>query len=199
MNRSFKSAEEAFDNFDSFLNNLVDRGPLHIDLTVEVDNYNSDPTLVIELNHCILYNQSLSKGIHHVDISTDDFSDSNQLKFSMLGKADNDTLMENNIILRDKFIKFVDFKINNFDILADLVLFQTQFWYTVSNQPTHVSSGLWQKDSVLGLDFTMPFTLWYQQVTTKQTALPESLRFQSHGDTAELSKQLIENAKKLKY
>jgi hypothetical protein len=198
MNNTFKSAEQAFNNFDMFLKNIVGNDNLQIELTVEVDNYNSDPEFTIQLNDSVLYNNTLSQGTHKivVDAST---SESNCLTMTMTGKDQNDTLVENGNIVRDKFIKLVDFKINNFDILEDTTLFHNKFWYAVDSVVETVKPGFWNNNSCLGLEFTAPFTIWYQRESTSNTALADSLKFQNTSNHAKITAQVIENIKKLTY
>lgn len=199
MTNTFKSAQEAFENFDKFLEVVIGPESFEINLTVDVDNYNSDPEFTVKLNDTIIYNDTLEQGEQSIGIKTVLDKPMNQLTFTMTGKNSGDTLVENGQIVRDKYIKLIDFKINNFDILKDVVLFHQKFWYTVDQQADTVKPGFWNNNATLGLDFAKPFTVWYQQQSTSNTALADSLKYQNTTNHKEITAQVIENIKKLKH
>ena len=199
MTNTFKSAQEAFENFNTFLAGVIGPESLAVDLKVDVDNYNSDPEITVKLNDKIIYTNTLGQGEHSISIRAVLDNPTNRLAFTMTGKNTGDTLVENGQIVRDKYIKLIDFKINNFDILKDVVLFYQKFWYTVDQHADTVKPGFWNNNATLGVDFTRPFTLWYQQQSTSNTVLADSLQYQNTTNHKEITAQVIENIKKLKY
>jgi hypothetical protein len=194
----FNSAQQSFENFDSFFESLTAEDSLKLELDVTADNYNGDPCLTVNTNGELLYSDELSEGKHGITLEyfTQDMREI-IIEISMSGKNTRDTLVENNKIVKDKFILIDRLTINNYDITNDVELFYNKFTYKNNNTNIEesVKSGFWQ-NSTLTLKCSLPFSQWYQQNTTRNIALSENLQYQDNKVLAE--QQYTELVKKLK-
>ena len=90
------------------------------------------------------------------------------------------------------------FFINNYDLINDHDLFNTKFKYVNNNtnKEENVSSSFWTNASLI-LSFTTPFTLWYQENTTKNVVISESMAFCATDQDLEYYQMAVDKVKKL--
>ena len=201
MKNMFDSAEESFEAFDTFFESLLAEQSLKFLLGVTVGNYNGAPQLNVAVNGDILHSKELEEGKHVLNLEYT-FQNKKEaiIEISMLGKNTRDTLVENDKIVRDKFILVDQLMINNYDITGDVELFYNKFSYKNNNTNLEepVKSGFWQ-NSTLSLKCSLPFSFWYQENTKRNIELSENLKYQDNKVLAEHQyRELVEKVKLLK-
>jgi hypothetical protein len=143
----------------------------------------------------------LIEGKHSIKIEADvtELLESS-IEISMLGKQTGDTILENDNIVKDKFIMIDNLKINNYNITSDPDLFYNKFEYknNDTNKIESVKSGFWSNSSLI-LKFSMPFTKWYQENSLRNTVLSDQMKYlDSKGLVDQQYQKLIEKLKLLK-
>lgn len=201
MKNMFDNAEESFEAFDTFFESLLAEQSLKFLLGVTVGNYNGAPQLNVAVNGDILHSKELEEGKHVLNLEYT-FQNKKEaiIEISMLGKNTRDTLVENDKIVRDKFILIDQLMINNYDITGDVELFYNKFSYKNNNTNLEepVKSGFWQ-NSTLSLKCSLPFSFWYQENTKRNIELSENLKYQDNKVLAEHQyRELVEKVKLLK-
>lgn len=201
MKNMFDNAEESFEAFDTFFESLLAEQSLKFLLGVTVGNYNGAPQLNVAVNGDILHSKELEEGKHVLNLEYT-FQNKKEaiIEISMLGKNTRDTLVENDKIVRDKFILIDQLMINNYDITGDVELFYNKFSYKNNNTNLEepVKSGFWQ-NSTLSLKCSLPFSFWYQENTKRNIELSENLKYQDNKVLAEYQyRELVEKVKLLK-
>lgn len=199
--KTFNNAEQIVNNFDSFFEFLIVEDILLIELDVIASECKGNPHLIVKLNDTILYSNQLIEGRHSIKIETDvkGLLESS-IEISMLGKHTNDTLLENGIIVKDKFIMIKNLIINNYNITSDPDLFFNIFEYknNNTNKFESVKCGFWNNSSLI-LKFSMPFIKWYQENSKKNTELSDQIKYTDYkGPIPQQYKELIKKLKLLK-
>ena len=96
MKNTFNNAEKAYNNFDNFWSGLIAETTIEINLQLQCEYVNTRPQFIIEIDNTKYYNKELDTGIHNINISsvvTD--KEHIDLKMSMQGKAQYDTIIDN--------------------------------------------------------------------------------------------------------
>lgn len=195
------SAQESFKEFDKFFEVLTKEQTFKLSLGLTVGNFNGLPLLTIGINGKTLSSEELNEGQHFLNFEYD-LQDEKEiiLEISMSGKNNRDTLIENNKIIKDKFVLIDQLMINNYNIINDIDLFYNKFSYRNNNTNTEepVKIGFWQ-NSTLTLRCSLPFSVWYQENTKRNIELSENMQYQDNKILAEHQyTELIEKIKLLK-
>lgn len=174
-----------YDSFVKLVTDQIDNIDIQLDLTSSVTN-NTPPELTIEFNHATVWEGELPEGTHSIKLSNlQSSSDGNSLKIKFTNKAPNDTIVDaQGNIVKDKFVAFDRFIINNIDLFSDHEFFYKKISYRKDGVTTSVDPGFWFNNSELYLEFQVPFLLWYNENTdhyaqlsgriTTEAALPDS-------------------------
>jgi hypothetical protein len=113
----------------------------------------------------------------------------------MTGKNTNDTKVDaDGNITQDKCIILADLKINNFDILRDYNLFYKTVTYknNTNGQFEDAKAGFWN-NSTLVLDATIPFVNWYNDNSTKNINLSNSMQYRKMSTVQIEFERLVNN------
>lgn len=200
MTTMFNSAQQIFDNFDLFYDFILIDKYIKLEVDIISNRGETDPHLCISINDTVLFSDNVSSGIHTLIL---EYPTENEkdicLKIGMSGKTANDTIVENNEIIQDKFIELTGLKINNFDLFTDYDLFYSKFKYSNNDtqQLTNINSGFWS-NSTLMLTATLPFTTWYNNNSTKNINVADSLRNRTNNLTDTTYQKLVKNINLLK-
>lgn len=185
-------------NFADFAESLCD--PI-LSLQIEFDAEVIHDSIVFELtvDDVVSISQDILSGSHRIHTRIPPAgSQRNRLCFSMRGKSPNDTVLSNGVIVKDTHIKFTKFTINRFDMLTDYDFFREHFKsITADDVNQDPQPGFWNNSSLV-LDFAMPFELWYQTKTTKNTQVAASLEHQASGDLSSARDRFIRSLDLLK-
>jgi hypothetical protein len=174
-------AQDAFINFDSFYDKIININS-YITLEMELisNECNGMPHASISVNDTELFSEELSGGSHKLSFKYDILDQTQfNLSISMSGKNTNDTMVDaDGNITHDKCIILADLKINNFDILRDYNLFYKTVKYknNTNGQFEDAKAGFWN-NSTLVLDATIPFVNWYNENSTKNINLSNSMQY----------------------
>lgn len=181
MTTNNTEAQDAFIDFDSFYNKIINiNSYITLELELVSTECNGMPTASISVNDIELFSEELPTGSHKLSFKYD-ISDQTQfnLSISMSGKNTNDTKVDaDGNIIQDKCIILADLKINNFDILRDYNLFYKTVKYknNTNGQFEDAKAGFWN-NSTLVLDATIPFVNWYNDNSTKNINLSNSMQY----------------------
>ena len=166
MKSKFNNAEKAYNNFDNFWSGLIAEKTIEINLQVESDYVNIKPQFIIEIDNTRYYNKELDTGIHNINISSVVTNKEHiDLKMSMQGKAQYDTIIDNDDnIVQDTCIKIISFDINKEHLMLDPD-FLYEFLKNYNNdtkKEIDVSLGWWY-NSTLSMHIELPFIKWYSE------------------------------------
>lgn len=182
MSSTINQSELVLANFNEFAESLCD--PM-LNIRVDFDAQVTNKPIVFEiaLDDLILSRQLIQTGSYQVVQQVQPkHAHRNHLCLTMRGKSPRDTVLDNGIIVADTYIKLKAFSINRFNLLTDYDFFAQEFRsVTADNFRQDPQQGFWNDSSLL-LDFAMPFELWYQTKTTKNTQVAASLEHQASGD-----------------
>ena len=194
------NAQEARENLEIFLQDLLEEQELHIELELQVNTVQDRSIgFSIEINNKLVLKDFFKKGTHSVDLRVPYEDLNNHLKLSMFNKSrENDTLVQDGKIVEDTNILLNKFQLNNFDILNDSSFYYNKFYYTDNDtgQNEDVKQGFWT-NSTLGICFTKPFIEWYQENTTKNISVAQSLEFMATKQDEEFYQELVTKIKKI--
>lgn len=184
-----KTAQEIYNQFDRFFNEICQDDDISISLLLEVSD---NPGLMIKVNNRTIYDKLLTAGQHEISLSCG-VEKAITLDISMYGKTDKDTTVQNNQIIYDKFIIIKSLKINNFDLINDQELFYNKFLYLDEHGVSEpVKIGFWN-NSTLRLEFVTPFIHWYIENSHKNSHVSDSLQFRNNSQTDEVFVDLTKN------
>lgn len=198
MNFSKQSAKhQYYHNCDDFISSLMPTDLL-IEVEYESDSVHKDTKFHIRHNNKTVYDCFLKNETNSIKLNLISNSKKQTLEMSMLNKKLNSTVVDNGVIVKDTFIKLLGFKINNYDILGDINFYQKMLTYKIHQTDEYLvpMSGFWE-DATIILEFDNPFDLWYNNVSTKNAVISNSLKHQSTNNLDVLIKELEENIQKL--
>jgi hypothetical protein len=191
---SMNNAQEILNQFDDFFDQLTQDSSINIVLDVEVSDR---PGLEIKINSDTLYNSQLDPGSHTITLEYPNHQKID-LEISMYGKSSRDTVIENNQIIKDKFIMIKGLTINNFDLFNDADLFYNKFIYlNEKQQQEQVKPGFWN-NCTLKLQFSIPIVSWINQNSTKNFSVAQPLRNPNALLVEETFNDLVKNVQLLK-
>lgn len=199
MSSSKNSAENQYlTSYDDFIASLVP-DVLVLEVEYESDTVSSDATFVIAYNSVEIKKINITRETSRLMLNLIPGNGSQVLELSMSGKGPNDTLVQNDLIVQDTFLKLLDLKINNYKLLDDYEFFYNKTLYTrhSDNQTIQTSNGFWE-NATLRIEFDLPFDLWYNNTSTKNAGLSDSLKFRTtKNDLDLLVEELEQSLKKL--
>lgn len=157
INKGGQQSDIDITNFvTTFLNNLNN---IQFEVEIEVSTVNTDPSVHISINNDVLVNTVLTDGVYSFS-KTLNAENSNLVKISMGNKNINDTIVENNIIIKDKSVKFKKLLINNVDILNPTIYYNIISMFEGATRLNELSMGLFKNDQTLEIKFPKNFTVW---------------------------------------
>lgn len=196
------NSEKVINDIDSFIDDLI---PSCLNLRIEFEVYVSknSPKLSIIFNDSIIFEEKVNEGVYSINEKLKEEA-SNKLIIKMTDKNENETIIENEKIVKDTFILIKDLTINNFKILSDFNFIKNHIEYYVNNNKEETYSGFWKNNSEFNLLFTKPFVLWYTEKTDKNVKssfiLQHRAKDYNQKNFAEEAKlEVIESLKKLKF
>jgi len=193
-------SKDACINFADFWQDLIqDHNPLTLTLCLNVSSRDT-ARFFVKHNDTELLDQSLDQGQHQITLELEPQA-TNCLKFGMLDKNSQDTVVIDGQIVQDKFIELKEFTVNNFDLLRDYDFFYNRLKYFNRDQDqyTQVSSGFWFNSELI-MQYESPFIQWYTQNTYKNTQVSPTLthRVSSADEYASVEAKLFQQLKFLK-
>jgi len=190
------SAEENFKIFETFFDSLV-KNTIELDLEFKVDTVKSLCHFQIVLDDQLLLDSDYQPGCYSFAKNIKVNKGPHILTLSMTGKTSHDTLIENGSIVKDKFIRFNKFYLNNYDLVNDYSL-RKHFVYTdlITKQCKEVKLGFWS-NAQLTINFDSPIEIFFNG--HGQRVLHKSLEFrQKHEELLNSIKlEIIKNVDKL--
>lgn len=171
------TSDFALENFDSFLTSLVD-DELEIFMDIEVGVVTNLPRLQIHYNEQILLDKEFAQGNHCITLKTKEIGNHQLLKIGMINKTILDTIVEDEKIIKDKFVSINELRINNYILTKDYDFFYNCCKYknTDTDEYEPVKKGFWS-NSFLEIYFDKPFVLYYNSVSKLNVELSDSLKF----------------------
>lgn len=161
---------DAIANADAVVNSILNnKQELTVQLEVEANSCNGDPSFVIKINNDIVFQKILCNGNHLIEFSVprNKLKQLNQLSLQMTNKGNNDTEVDSQgSILRDKNIVFKSLQIDNCDLLNDIEFFYKYFYQYKDNKKVQCGTGVWSNQPI-HLDFKLPFVQWYSNSTNR--------------------------------
>jgi|688.fasta_scaffold192074_2 hypothetical protein len=190
------SAEEIYNNFDNFITNLIGRN-LDIDLVIDVNVFENPAEFYIQFNNVDVYNAEFVNGTHQIRLNLEQSTCSQILRFGMRNKKENETVLENGKIVKDKFILLKEFRCNNYLLTDDYEFMYNKIRYinTCSNEMEDVKFGFW-KNCCIEMQFSNPFDLYYNNNSSLNQNFSDPLVFRNNN--YDITNSLIESLKKLK-
>lgn len=190
------TAKLNYNNIDNFLETLFSKN-INLELEYESDYVTKQPSISITLNGIDVFKEQC-KTSNTLKLSLPALQKENNLKISMMGKLDNDTLVENGKIVKDTYVKLCKLHINNYSLLDDYDFFYQKFVYIDQDGHKHQAmSGFWSNSSLI-LNFDMPFDMWYNSVSNKNRAVSDTLKHQEAENLEKLISTLEKSVMKLK-
>lgn len=162
------NAAAALENFDDFLISLFDDVDSTLLIEVESSESNGAPNLVVTLNDHTLFCQEIAAGIHSYNMILP-CQHNNKLSLAMTNKMPFDTIVDNGVIVQDKWLKLHKLEINGYDLVTDYDFFNNFFKYRTDGLESSPMTGFWH-NSQLELIFDSPFALWYTALSKKFVA-----------------------------
>lgn len=162
------NAGEALENFDSFLLSLFDDTGTNLLIEVESSESNGAPDLIVTLNDQTIFCQEIAAGVHSYSIAMP-CQRNNRLSLAMTNKMPYDTVVDNGVIVQDKWLKLHKLEINGYDLVTDYDFFNNFFKYRTDGLESSPMPGFWH-NSQLELIFDSPFALWYTALSKKFVA-----------------------------
>jgi hypothetical protein len=181
------SAENQYlTSYDDFIISLVGN-ELVLELDYESDSVAADAFFAVTFNGVMVDKINLVDEMRKIRLELVPGVGTQVLELSMFGKGPNDTRVENGQIVKDTFLKLTDFKINNYRLLDDYDFFfnKTEYIRHRDNEKIQPSDGFWE-NATLKISFDLPFDLWYNTTSRKNSALSETLKFRSANDDLDL-------------
>lgn len=162
----YSNAGAALENFDAFLLTLFENSGTSLLIEVESSECNGPPELIVTLNEQIIFCQEIVAGIHTYDIAMLQCKNSNVLSLGMTNKQPYDTVLKDNVIIQDKWLKLRKLEINGYNLVTDYDFFNNVFKYYVDDVECSPMPGFWH-NSQLKLVFDSPFELWYNTIASR--------------------------------
>lgn len=183
-----KSAIEAYEKLDSFLNELFVNEEFSIELDINVVCIGDLINFKIELNDQIIYNDKHDTGVYSINKKCKQ-QESNFLKIELYDLNKNKD--------HQSFIEFKKLYINNYDILKDYDFFRDSFIYRLSNSTVNPMQGFWD-NAALELQFSAPFSVWYHTTSEKSRETAGYMKYRSSMSYDKELQILLDKIKQLK-
>jgi hypothetical protein len=174
-----EKAENTFDNFENFFKELLQEDQLDIEMEVEASGVFDQPTILLDINKQNIFKEELPDGSKNIKIR---YNVKNLKKITieiyMKGKKQNETIFKEGKIIKDKFIIIKVLKINKFNLSLDHEFIKNYVKYVnEEGEKKEFANGFWENGK-MSLEFDLPFVLFYNLKTNKQTSLKNtSLEF----------------------
>jgi hypothetical protein len=194
----FKNSAESqyLTSYDDFIAGLIPND-LVLELEYESDAVSEGAFFCVTFNDTVIKKISLTEEKSKICLNLIPTKGHQVLELSMSAKGPNDTLVQNDVIVKDTFLKLTDLKINNYKLLDDYEFFYNKTVYIrhSDNEKIYPSNGFWQ-NATLKITFDLPFDLWYNNISTKNAVLSESLKFRTTKNDLELLVEDLEQSLK---
>lgn len=179
------SAAEAFLNDNLFFDQLFKDDNINLHLEFEIINEDSELNLNIGLNDKLIVDNKYFSGSHVINETVQVDNGKNTLSI---------TITES----KQTTFKLKKIIINNYDLIQDYELFRSQmnFINIDTNQSENVTD-TFAFNACYTLEFTSPFTTWYQENTTKNVVIAESMSFCATDQDLEYYQMAVDKVQKL--
>lgn len=190
-------ASTALENFDSFLLSLFAGAESTLLIEVESSESNGAPDLTVTLNNHTLFCQEIAAGIHTYSMPLP-CNPNNTLSLAMTNKLPSDTIVDNNVIVQDKWLKIHRLEIDGYNLITDYDFFNKFFKYYTNDAESSPMSGFWH-NSRLELTFDSPFVLWYTALSKRSMADELATRVVESNTIASLEEKIKRSLETLKF
>jgi len=165
-------AEYYYENFNLLLEQIENQTTreLEVEINLESSSVNGNPGIEIYFNTSKVLTKDVPEGPAQIKFKIDQTSD-NTIKFKLINKNANDTLVDNNQIVKDKCLVFKSLYINGVDILQDPEFFNNYIKYVEDNQFVEAKYGLWKNNSEIQISYPGLFKTWYNKHSKKNSRL----------------------------
>ena len=179
------SAAEAFFNDNLFFDQLFKDDNINLHLEFEIVDENSELNLNIELNDKSIVNNKYFTGSHVINETVQVDHGKNRLSITIT-ESKHTTFKLKKII------------INNYDLIQDYELFRSQMnFINIDTAQTENVKDSFACNACYNLEFTSPFTTWYQENTTKNVVIAESMSFCATDQDLEYYQMAVDKVQKL--
>jgi hypothetical protein len=189
-------SKSAIDNFDYFMLSLFDNSATRLVIEVESSECNGPPEFEISLNHRVLFCQKVPAGIHRYDIELM-CNLTNTLSLAMINKQPTDTVVVDNIIVQDKWLKLHKLEINDYNLVTDYNFFNNFFKYGTRDSEQAPMPGFWS-NSQLTLNFDSPFAIWYNSCSKESGPHPLASRMAAESAISGIEEKVRKSLANLK-
>lgn len=188
-----KTSQQILNNPEEFWQYLTDEQELKIELELEVSG---SPDFRIEINGETVYDQ-IAEPLVTINYPYGSNLDID-LNMWMYGKTDQDTIVEDGKIVKDKFVVIKRFVVNGFSLEKDYNFYYGNLkYYDKDNQLVNVEQGFWFNEHRLNLTFTKPFICWYLDHASENNT-SELISYRNSISSNEVYESLFNNLKLLK-
>lgn len=190
-------SNSALNNFDQFMLSLFENSVTSLVIEVEASESNGAPELQAKLNDKIIFCEQVPSGIHRYKVVLA-CEYTNTLSLAMTNKQSSDTIVVNDIIVQDKWLKLHKLEINGYNLVTDYDFFNKFFKYQTADSQQAPMSGFWS-NAQLTLDFEAPFALWYNRCSKNSQPHKLATRVIGADALAEIEEKLKKSLANLKY
>jgi hypothetical protein len=189
------SAKEIYEQFDDFIAQLIGKD-LELQILIEVNAFDKPAQFYINFHGVDVFDKEFASGTYLIQLNLKQSLALQTLRFGMRNKEDNETIVDNGQIIKDKFIVLKQFKLNNYLLTDDYDFMYNKLQYvdTKNNVLEDVKFGFW-KNCYIEMQFTSPFDLYYNNFSNLNQNFAESLKFRNNN--YDITNTLIESLKKL--
>lgn len=189
-------SKSAMANFDHFMLSLFDNSATNLVVEVESSECNGPPEFEISLNHQVIFCQKVPSGVHRYDIELM-CNRANTLSLAMINKQPADTVVVDNIIVQDKWLKLHKLEINGYNLVTDYNFFNNFFKYRTGDYEQSPMTGFWS-NSQLTLNFDSPFAIWYNSCSKESGPHPLASRMVAASAIADIEEKVRKSLANLK-
>jgi hypothetical protein len=180
-----KSATESFFNDDCFFDQLFNDKTVNLQIEFQILDNDSELDVSVQLNNKVIVYKKCSHGSFTINeiITVDSIKNTLVIE---IAKNNHSTFKLEKII------------INNYDLIQDYDLFKSQVKFI--NNDTNTNQNVvdtFAFNASYKLEFTSPFVLWYQENTTKNVVISESMSFCATDQDLEYYQMAVDKVKKL--
>jgi hypothetical protein len=156
------NSQIALQNIDDFLTSLIPN-ELTFEINYESSTVKNQCRLVILINNIIVLDKTLVDETSSLTFKVPKQSNI-KLEVKMLDKHEYDTLVEDDKIVKDTYIKFHNIVINGYDILVRHNFLKKYVDYLENDTASDFKPGFWGNNS-FSLTFDWPFEFYFNDKT----------------------------------